>query len=149
MGRWKQPLKVLLINSTPGVLWLAAAFTPIPQYAFFFHWNFVNLPLIFSQCFCVQIFSPGFKFLEYTQCFFIMFLQGRKNFSSTLLSFGWSIKLTQEINGAKTNVIAHLWEPHKKYETQGQISQLRLICHPELRNGIGFWAAKQKTVIYR
>lgn len=30
----------------------------------------------------------------------------------------------------------------KRYETQGQVGQLRLICHPELRDGIADWSFK-------
>lgn len=36
----------------------------------------------------------------------------------------------------------YVWEPHKHDETQGQIEQLRFMCHPELRNGIGSWGFK-------
>lgn len=33
-------------------------------------------------------------------------------------------------------------EPCEKYETQGQVRQWRLICHPELKNEIGARAFK-------
>ena len=51
---------------------------------------------------------------------------------------GWSdsqIDLRQ-INRRKTNLILCVWEP-QRYETQGQVGRLRLICHPEVRIGMG------------
>lgn len=36
-------------------------------------------------------------------------------------------------------------EPHEKYETQGQVKQLRLICHCALRNEIGAWGFKAQV----
>lgn len=52
--------------------------------------------------------------------------------------FGWSnnqINIKQ-INRRKTNLIRYVQGLHKN-EAQGQVRQLKIICHPELRNGIG------------
>ena len=38
----------------------------------------------------------------------------------------------------------YVQEHHKDNETQGQVKQLRLLCHPELRNGIGYLALQRE-----
>lgn len=35
-------------------------------------------------------------------------------------------------------------EPHKGYDPQGHIGQLRLMCHPKLKNGLGAWEFKDE-----
>lgn len=37
----------------------------------------------------------------------------------------------------------------KECETQRGVRQLRLLCHPELRNGRGNWGSEGRRVIYR
>ena len=39
--------------------------------------------------------------------------------------------------------MTYIREP-QRYEIQGQVRQLRLICHPELRGGIGAWAFRME-----
>lgn len=64
----------------------------------------------------------------------------KKNFVYTFWSLVWS---NNEINiryicRRKTNLVTYAQRPYKN-ETQGQVRQLRIRCHPELRNGIGNW----------
>lgn len=38
---------------------------------------------------------------------------------------------------------------HQRYEAQGQDGPLRLVCHPELKNGTGAWGFQGEEGIHR
>ena len=73
-------------------------------------------------------------------------MQAQKNFPPFPFInrfFGWSnnqIDIVQ-VNGLEINLISYVLDP-QGFETQEQAGWLRIICHAELRNGVGVWGFK-------